>query len=558
MGDLRGEREWPALTVDRLRLIAKIIASALARKGADLALRRAHAFEALVAEISTTLAGILTEPIDGQIEMTLQRIADFLGADRATVLQGRPPGPLVRTHQWGQPARPRVASPEESEAFPWAVERVFEARQPVVFARLDELPPAAARDRAACERLGIHSAIAQPLVVDDQVIGALVFGAFAAPRRWPPELMARLGLVSELVASTLARHRADADLRAALTENERLRARLEAENRYLQAEVRQEHDVDDIVGRSAVHRTVLRKVDQVAGTDVPVLLLGETGTGKELVARAIHARSGRGARPLIAVNCAALPPALIESELFGHEKGAFTGATQMRPGRFELADGSTLFLDEIGDLDSALQAKLLRVLQDGEVQRLGASRAQKVDVRIITATNRDLETALREGLFRTDLYYRLSVFPVTLPPLRARREDIPLLVWHFIQLRQRALGRRIAEVPPAVMAALVAYDWPGNIRELQNVIDRALILSHGPALQVDEALGVTAAASRTPSARPPAGTLEDVERAHILGVLKECQWVVEGSGQAADRLGLRPSTLRHRMKKLRIRRPRGE
>jgi formate hydrogenlyase transcriptional activator len=560
--DLRREREWPAQMVDRLRLIAQIVANALNRKGVDLALRRAHAFEALVAELSTTLAGLLVEPIDGQIETTLQRIADFLGADRATVLQARPLGTFVRTHQWVRPGWPGTTGLEDATAFPWTVAQVVDARAPVVFARLDELPPAAAPDRAAFERLGIQSAIVRPLVLDDQVLGAVVFGALASPRRWAPELVARLGLVAELVASTLARHRADAELRAALTENERLRARLEAENRYLQAEVRQVLDVDDLVGRSSALRAVLHQVDQVAVTDVPVLLLGETGTGKELLAHAIHARSGRGARPLIAVNCAALPPPLIESELFGHEKGAYTGATHARPGRFELADGSTLFLDEIGDLDPAIQAKLLRVLQDGEVQRLGASRPQKVDVRILAATNRDLEEALRSGRFRADLYYRLSVFPVSLPPLRARREDIPLLVWHFIQTRQRALGRHITAVPPAVMAALVAYDWPGNVRELQNVIDRALILSRGPLLQVDEALGPARAGSshlaETATAAPAAatGTLQAAERAHILAVLTACHWVVEGPGQAADRLGLRPSTLRHRMKKLGIHRSR--
>ena len=304
--DLRSHREWPARLVDRLRLIAQIVANALNRKGANLALQGAHAFEALVAELSTTLAGILTEPVDGQIETTLRRIADFLGADQATVLQGRLPGPLARTHQWVREGWLLVPGSEESSALPWTVEHILRSREPVVFARLDELPSAVARDREAFERLGIKSAIVRPLIVDEVVMGMVVFGALQAPRRWRPELVDRLGLVSKLVASTLARHRADAELRAALTENERLRARLEAENRYLQAEVRQDHDIDDLVGRSAVHRAVLHHVDQVAGTDVPVLLLGETGTGKELVARAIHARSRRGTRPLIVVNCAAL------------------------------------------------------------------------------------------------------------------------------------------------------------------------------------------------------------------------------------------------------------
>jgi transcriptional regulator with GAF, ATPase, and Fis domain len=285
-----------------------------------------------------------------------------------------------------------------------------------------------------------------------------------------------------------------------------------------------------------------------------VLLLGETGTGKELIAHALHAGSGRRARPLIAVNCAALPPSLIESELFGHEKGAFTGATQARPGRFELANGSTLFLDEIGDLDLPLQAKLLRALQEGEIQRLGSSRTHKFDVRIIAATNRDLEAAMHDGRFRADLYYRLAVFPIALPPLRERRDDIPLLVWHIIQSRQRALGRAITQIPQPAMDALVAYAWPGNVRELQNVIERALILSTGPQLQLDEAFGRRPTVARAQD-KQAVESLPDAERAHILTILERCAWTIEGTNQAAARLGLRPSTLRNRMRKLGIRRP---
>jgi transcriptional regulator with GAF, ATPase, and Fis domain len=256
------------------------------------------------------------------------------------------------------------------------------------------------------------------------------------------------------------------------------------------------------------------------------------------------------------VNCAALPPSLIESELFGHEKGAFTGATQARQGRFELADGGTLFLDEIGDLEPALQAKLLRTLQGGEIERVGSSRPHKVDVRVIAATNRDLGTAMDEGRFRADLYYRLSVFPIEMPALRERRDDIPLLVWHFIQSRQRELGRLIKDIPKAAMDMLVAYDWPGNVRELQNVIDRALILSTGSTLRIEEALGIGGGAR---GARGRAGAvveeLSAAERAHIIAVLDRCGWAIQGPGKAADRLGLRPSTLRNRMRKLGIRRP---
>ena len=290
---------------------------------------------------------------------------------------------------------------------------------------------------------------------------------------------------------------------------------------------------------------------QVAPTSSSVLLLGETGTGKELLARAIHDRSPRRTRALVTVNCAALPPTLIESELFGHEKGAFTGATAAKLGRFELADGATLFLDEIGELPLDLQPKLLRVLQAGEFERLGGTRTLRADVRIIAATNRDLARALAEERFREDLYYRLSVFPIAVPPLRDRREDIPLLVWAIIERRQAALGRRIERVPQRIMDALVRYAWPGNVRELENVIERALILSTDSTLRLEEPF----AAGPRGVARPAGDRLEHVEREHILAVLERCDWRINGPGHAADVLGLHPNTLRSRMAKLGIRRP---
>ena len=297
------------------------------------------------------------------------------------------------------------------------------------------------------------------------------------------------------------------------------------------------------------------KVRQVADTTAPVLLLGETGTGKELLARTLHAQSRRRGRSFVAINCAALPATLIESELFGHEKGAFTGASHAKPGRFELADQGTLLLDEIGELEPALQAKLLRVLEDGEIQRLGSTVTRKVDVRIIAATNRDVRTGVRDGRFRSDLYYRLNVFPIEIAPLRERRDDIPLLVWHFVQSRQRALGRDINRIPKTSMAVLQAYDWPGNVRELQNVIERAMILSRGPILRIEEALGPAAREREAGERRRPTESLQDIERAHIVQVLDGCRWTIEGHGQAADRLGLNPSTLRNRMRKLGIKRP---
>jgi formate hydrogenlyase transcriptional activator len=308
---------------------------------------------------------------------------------------------------------------------------------------------------------------------------------------------------------------------------------------------------DDVVGRSDALRAVFAHVNQVAATDCPVLLLGETGTGKELVARRIHEQSRRRDRPLMALNCAALPAGLVESELFGHEKGAFTGALRASPGRFELADGGSILLDEIGELPIETQPKLLRVLQSGEFHHLGGQRTVRVNTRIIAATNRDLAREVLEGRFRADLYYRLSVFPITLPPLRERASDIPLLVWHFITRKQLQLGKTINEVPEGVMRALCAYSWPGNVRELENVIERALIMAQGTSLTTD------CLPLESPLPMPTsASTLEEVERRHISAVLVACGWKVAGKGNAAERLGLSRSTLQFRMKKLHIERPR--
>jgi formate hydrogenlyase transcriptional activator len=332
-------------------------------------------------------------------------------------------------------------------------------------------------------------------------------------------------------------------LEASLREVTELEERLEAENVVLQQEVRRAQEFDAIVGTSPLLGRVLAQVEQVAPTDAPVLLLGETGTGKDLVARALHERSRRRERPIVTVNCAALPATLVESELFGHEKGAFTGALQRTIGRFEVAHGGTLFLDEIGELPPEVQAKLLRVLQTGEFERLGSAKTIKVDVRLVAATNRDLEREVREGRFRADLFYRLSVFPISLPPLRERPEDVPLLVWHFITRRQARLGRSVKRVPERLMRAFAAYAWPGNVRELENVVDRALIMTAGETLAADPAFLEAAPVG-------PRASLAEAERAHIRAVLDECGWRISGKGNAAERLGLKRSTLQFRMKKL--------
>ena len=309
-------------------------------------------------------------------------------------------------------------------------------------------------------------------------------------------------------------------------------------------------EFENIIGDSPALRRALYRVQQVAPTDASVMLLGETGTGKEMFARAIHNRSVRSGKPFVRVNCAALPSTLIETELFGHVRGAFTGAVSARQGRFEIADGGTLFLDEIGDLPADVQAKLLRVLQEGEFERVGSSQSHKVDVRIVAATHHDLETSMTQGRFRADLYYRLNVFPIVLPPLRQRTDDIPRLVWYFVNRRQRALNRKFTNIPVSVYAALQQRPWPGNVRELQNVIERAMIHSTGDTLSLDE----------TPSSLPPVtergtATLEDVERQYVQDALQRCRWRINGRGNAAETLGLHPNTLRNRMKKFGIQRP---
>ncbi len=345
------------------------------------------------------------------------------------------------------------------------------------------------------------------------------------------------------------RKRQQAALERALAEVEGLKNRLYQENLYLQQEIQLNHNFEEIIGDSNALKKTLSRIEQVAGTDATVLVTGETGVGKELFARAIHHLSTRAERPLVKVNCAALPSTLIESELFGHEKGSFTGATSQRIGRFELAHDGTIFLDEIGELPLELQAKLLRVLQEGELERVGGSRTVCVDVRVIAATNRDLMKAVWSGAFRNDLYYRLNVFPVAIAPLRERKSDIPQLVAHFVKKFASKLGKEITQIPDHTQAALQEYDWPGNIRELENIIERGVILSRAGVLCVDEALEMR---SPEPVPAPERRTLEAVERAYIVGVLEQTGWRIEGSDGAALILGLHPNTLRSRMKKLGI------
>jgi formate hydrogenlyase transcriptional activator len=386
----------------------------------------------------------------------------------------------------------------------------------------------------------------------------------------PSRALAILRVFAARAGAELARLRADERLRAALAEVEMLRNRLQAENVYLQDEIRSEHNFDDMVGSSAALLEVLRKTEQVAPTDSTVLVYGETGTGKELIARAIHQRSPRRERPLVKVNSSAISAGLVESELFGHVKGAFTGAIEKRIGRFALADHGTIFLDEVGELPLETQVKLLRVLQEQEFEPVGSSQTVRVDVRVIAATNRDLEEAVRAGRFRADLFYRLNVFPLRVPPLRERTSDIPQLAMFFLSRFAKRFGRQVDTIASETMDRLVSYPWPGNIRELQNVIERAVVLSQGPALELDRDLlpaparlgpepSVERSAERGRSVAKTAtsglaAALEETERAHIVAALESADGVIEGPRGAAKILEMHPNTLRSRMEKLGIRR----
>jgi formate hydrogenlyase transcriptional activator len=420
---------------------------------------------------------------------------------------------------------------------------VFRTRQPHIFTRDDLLQYPETR---RVVEFGARSACSVPLATAQGVIGTLDLAAFA-PDAFSPDLFGLLtriaGQIAIAVSNAFSYERIEA-----------LNAQLAREKLYLQDEIRSEQLFDDIVGRSAALRRVLAEIETVAPTDSTVLIFGETGSGKELVARAIHHLSARRDQAFVKLNCAAIPTGLLESELFGHEKGAFTGAIAQRIGRFELANKGTVFLDEVGEIPLELQPKLLRVLQEREFERLGSTRTLRSGARLIAATNRDLAALVEEQRFRADLYYRLNVFPVHVPPLRARPEDIPMLVRHFAQQFARRMKKNIETIPAATMDALSRYDWPGNIRELQNLIERAVILSHGTALNVPmEAL--------TPRMPPPtraaidAETLEDNDRRHILAMLEASNWVIAGPSGAAARLGLKRSTLQFRMRKLGINRP---
>ncbi len=510
-------------------------------------------FEMMLAEISTGFINIPAGQVDKGIQETQHRVCECLELDRSTLWQFSEddPGAFLLTHLHQPPgSRPVPERMQAQEYFPWSARKIL-AGEMVAISNLFDLPPEAARDRESFHLYGTKSTLLIPLSVGGEaVIGALSFAVTREEKVWTQLLVKQLSLVAQVFANALARKKSNDVLLSAFAEIERLKERVEAENVYLREDISMERNFDELIGQSDGLRYVLYRMELVADTDATVLILGETGTGKGVVAHALHSRSQRKDRPLITVNCAALPANLIESELFGREKGAFTGSHARQIGRFELADKGTIFLDEIGELPLELQAKLLRVVQDGEFERLGSPRTMKVDVRIIASTSRNLSEEITKGRFREDLYYRLNVFPITIPPLRQRQDDIPLLVDHFVKKFSRKMGREISVIPRQVMRSLQGHDWPGNIRELQNAIEGAVINSRESVLRLTERIDATRRERFVDEL-----SITRVEREHILKVLERTGWRIEGDRGAASLLGLSPSTLRSRMQKLGISRP---
>jgi formate hydrogenlyase transcriptional activator len=525
-----------------------ISSSSFAVLNLDAALAAANtqlSFNRLAADVAARFSAIAPEGVDDAIADTLRQTGEALQLDQAVLWQRAcNEATAVPTHHWVPRSCGRAPDPVSIASIP-SVIAGLDAGVTLCFETLDDLPE---RDRDVFRRCGFRSGAVVPLPPTGQsrVLAAVAFGSTTREQAWPPAVVDRLRLIAGVMGQALARKASHVALQQAHDEIRRLRDRLPLENVERRREIKALSTTTAIVSESESMGHVFVQLEQVAPTPATVLLLGETGSGKDVMAQAIHDMSPRRQRPMIKVSCAAIPTTLIESELFGHERGAFTGALTRQIGRFEAASGSTLFLDEIGELPMEVQVKLLRVLQERVIERLGSTQSIKVDVRIIAATNRNLEDAVRDKRFREDLFYRLNVFPVVVPPLRDRVEDIPALVWTFVDEFSRSFGKTIDSIPRECLRELQRYPWPGNVRELRNVVERAAIVATGRQLVVWP--------PRIEQRPMPQGamTLSALEGEHIRAVLESTNWRVRGVGGAAERLGMKPTTLESRMARLGI------
>ncbi len=505
-------------------------------------------FGRAISVLSTKFINLPANRVDEEITDGLKTLGEAMDGDRATVgLIESESGDLLITHAWARAGLEAFPKRLLSGMLPWLFQRLKEG-ETVAVGTPEDLPPEGHVEREYMLSQGHKSSLVVPLKVAGNVVGAFAFSCFRHLQKWDASTISRFQAMADVFANALARKEADEKLQTAYAEIQQLKEQLEQENSYLRQEIKLEYGHKIVVGKSQAMRAVLKKAEQVASTDSSVLILGETGTGKELIARTIHELSQRNNRALVKTNCAALPATLIESELFGREKGAYTGALAREIGRFELADRATIFLDEIGELPPETQSKLLRILQEGEFERLGSSKTIKVNVRVIAATSRDLSAMVKEGRFRSDLFYRLNVFPIVVPPLRERVDDIPEIVWHVLEEFGTRFGRTVDGVQASTMRKFQKYAWPGNVRELRNIIERNLILNPGPMFKAD-------IPEMDEKAAPKMRRLGEVESEHFERVLHATNWRIRGKGGAAEILGLKPTTLEARMKKLGIIRP---
>ena len=539
------------IRLGRLDLNEKKLLLALARDITDrrekeTELKKQIEFQQLVSQISTEFTGLSGAEFEEAIQNSLAVIGGYFGVDAVRLFRVSPQGDVLKIRLMWQSehlAPQNEAIEINKMKFP-KLAAYYSSGKHVLFSKFIDSPKWP-QTRKILKFFGTKAGVGVPLESDKSGVDVIAMDCVMREYQWPEGTIDKVEVIGKVLLSAILRREAEAEILNGFSEIRRLKEQLQQENIYLKEEIKGIKNYDTIIGESKALKYVLFRVEQVAPTDTTVLISGETGTGKEVFCNTLHQLSLRKNKPLVKVNCAALSPTLIESELFGHEKGAFTGANEKRIGRFELADGGTILLDEVGELSLEVQAKLLRVLQEGEFERLGSSKTIKVNVRIIAATNRNLEEEVKKKRFRIDLYYRLTTFIITIPPLRDRKEDIPLLVNFLTNKLGKKLNKSVKKVPHTLMRKLVNYSWPGNVRELENVIENALIISNGEVLkaEIPEGFGLTTMRK---------SKLEDLEREHIIKILESVNWQIGGKDGAAERLGLKRTTLNSKMKKLKI------
>lgn len=506
-------------------------------------------FEKFISNLSAKFVNLSPDKVDDWIDTAIKQMVEFLGNDRSSLLQfSEDNGELIAIHTYarpGMPPTPKIKTLPRS-AFNYSISILLKG-EVFSFSSVDELPEAAEKDRRLFIDTDIKSIVAVPISISGEIRYVLTAASLTKERPWIKEFFSRMRLIGEILVNALDRKKREEELHRKLEEIHHLKEQFEVENIYLREIMAFECSPYEIVGSSPAIQKVLVQIKKVASTNSTVLIEGETGAGKELAARSIHNQSRRNNRVMVTVNCTTLPAALIESELFGRESGAYTGALSRQIGRFEIADGSTIFLDEIGELPLELQTKLLRALEAGEIERLGSPKVIKVDVRVIASTNRNLSEEVSKGNFRKDLYYRLRVFPIHMPPLRERIEDIPILVKLFVDEFSKKMGKNIQKISRKSLEKLQLYSWPGNVRELRNVVEYAMIINSSSTLTILPPKEDGMIADNTSLQK-----LEEIEKQHILKVLEKTNWRIKGTKGAAEILGMNPSTLYFKMNKMNI------